>query len=51
MLFAIPVLTIGCISFILAREGQGVPRPDGPRARSRAREWACCCCPSRWRPP
>ena len=39
MLFAIPVLTIGCISFILAREGQGVPRPDGPRARSRARGW------------
>ncbi len=39
MLFAIPVLTIGCISFILAREGQGVPRQDGPRARIRARGW------------
>ena len=40
MLIAIvPVLTIGCISFILAREGQGVPRPDGPRGRIRARGW------------
>ena len=40
MLFAIVLaLTIGCIAFILAREGQGVPRPDGLRGRIRARGW------------
>jgi signal transduction histidine kinase len=40
MLFAIVlVLTIGCIAFILAREGQGGPRPDGLRGRIRARGW------------
>ena len=40
MLFAIVlVLTIGCIAFILAREGQGVPRPDGLRGRIQARGW------------
>ena len=53
MLFAIVlVLTIGCIAFILAREGHGGPAPgmacggaSGPAAG------VCCCCPSRWRPP
>ena len=40
MLFAIVLaLTIGCIAFILAREGQGVPRPGGLRGRIRARGW------------
>ncbi len=40
MLFAIVlVLTIGCIAFILAREGQRVPRPDGLRGRIQARGW------------
>ena len=40
MLFAIVLaLTIGCIAFILAREGQGGPRPDGLRGRIRARGW------------
>src|SRR5580693_4993711 len=40
MPFAIvQALTIGCIAFILAREGQGVPRPDGLRGRIRARGW------------
>ncbi len=40
MLFAIVlVLTIGCIVLILAREGQGVPRPDGLRGRIQARGW------------
>jgi signal transduction histidine kinase len=40
MLFAIVlVLTIGCIAFILAREGQEGPRPDGLRGRIRARGW------------
>jgi signal transduction histidine kinase len=41
MLFAIVLaLTIGCIAFILARKGQGVPRPDGLRGRIQARGWA-----------
>jgi signal transduction histidine kinase len=40
MLFAIVlVLTIGCIAFILVREEQGVPRPDGLRGRIQARGW------------
>ena len=40
MLFAIVLaLTIGCIAFILAREGQGDQRPDGLRERIRARGW------------
>jgi signal transduction histidine kinase len=40
MLFAIVLaLTIGCIAFILAREGQGGPRPDGLRGRIQARGW------------
>ena len=40
MLFAIVLaLTIGGIAFILAREGQGGPRPDGLRGRIRARGW------------
>jgi hypothetical protein len=40
MLFAIVlVLTIGCIAFILAREGQAGLRPDGLRGRIRARGW------------
>jgi hypothetical protein len=40
MLFALALLlTIGCIAFILARGGQGVPRPDGLRGRIRARGW------------
>jgi hypothetical protein len=40
MLFAIVLaLTIGCIAFILAREGQGVPRPDGLRGAIQARGW------------
>src|SRR5580658_4405516 len=40
MLFAIVLLlTIGCIAFILAREGQGGPRPNGLRGYIRARGW------------
>ena len=40
MLFAIVLaLTIGCIAFILVREGQGGPRPDGLRGRIQARGW------------
>jgi signal transduction histidine kinase len=40
MLFAIVLaLTIGCIAFILVREGQRVPRPDGLRGRIQARGW------------
>jgi signal transduction histidine kinase len=40
MLFAIVLLlTIGCIVFVLVREAQGVPRPDGPRGRIRDRAW------------
>ena len=40
MLIAIVlVLTIGCVACILAREGQGVPRPDGLRGRIQARGW------------
>src|SRR5208282_3084360 len=40
MLFAIVlVLTIGCIAFILAWQGQGVPRRDGLRGRIQARGW------------
>ncbi len=40
MLFAIVLaLTIGCIAFILARAGQGGPRPDGLRGRIQARGW------------
>ena len=51
MLFTLVLLlTIGCIAFILAREAQGVPRPDGLRpdglrsdglrSRIRARGWS-----------
>jgi len=41
MLFAVVlVLTIGCIAFILAREGHGGPRPDGLRRRIQARGWS-----------
>ena len=40
MLFAIVLaLTIGGIAFILAREGNGGPRPDGLRRRIQARGW------------
>ena len=40
MLFAIVLaLTIGCIAFILVREGQGVPGPEGLRGRVRACGW------------
>ena len=40
MLFTIVLaLTIGCIAFILAREGQWGPRPDGLRGRIQARGW------------
>jgi len=40
MLFAIVLaLTIGGIAFILAREGQRGPRPDGLRGRIQARGW------------
>ncbi|HEY6312517.1 MAG TPA: histidine kinase [Streptosporangiaceae bacterium] len=40
MLFAIVLaLTIGCIAFILAREGQKDPRPDGLRGQIQARGW------------
>ena len=40
MLFAIVLaLTIGCIAFVLARQRQGGPRPDGLRGRIRARGW------------
>ena len=40
MLFAIVLaLAIGGIAFILAREGQGDPRPDGLRGRIQARGW------------
>ena len=40
MLFAIVLLlTIGCIAFVLAREAQRVPRPDGLRGRIRDRGW------------
>jgi hypothetical protein len=40
MLFAIVLLlTIGCIAFILARDGQGGPRPNGLRGYIRARGW------------
>ena len=40
MLFAIVLaVTIGCIAFVLARERQGGPRPDGLRGRIRARGW------------
>jgi signal transduction histidine kinase len=40
MLFAIvPLLTIGCIAFILAREGKRVPRPAGLRGQIAARGW------------
>jgi signal transduction histidine kinase len=40
MLFAIVLaLTIGCIAFILARQEQGVPRPDGLRGRTQDRGW------------
>ena len=38
MLFAIVLLlTIGCIAFILVREGQPGPRPNGLRGRIQAR--------------
>jgi signal transduction histidine kinase len=41
MFFAIVlVLTIGCIAFILAREGRPGPRPAGPRGRIQARGWS-----------
>jgi len=33
------LLTIGCVAFILAREGQGDPRPDGLRGRIQVRGW------------
>ena len=40
MLFAIVLaLTIGCIAFILAREGRGASRRDGLRGRIQARGW------------
>ena len=40
MLFAIVLaLTIGCIAFILAREGHPGPRPSGLRGWIRARGW------------
>jgi len=40
MLFAIVLLlTIGCIGFILTRDGQGGPRPNGLRGYIRARGW------------
>jgi signal transduction histidine kinase len=40
MLFAIVLAaTIGGIAFILAREGQGGPRPDGPRGYLQTRGW------------
>jgi signal transduction histidine kinase len=40
MLFALLLtLTIGCIAFILVREGQPGPGPDGPRGRIQARGW------------
>ena len=40
MLFAIVLaLTIGCIAFIIAREGHPGPRPDGLRGWIRARGW------------
>src|SRR5580693_1953452 len=40
MLFAIVLaLTIGCIAFVLAREGHPGPRPAGPRGWLRARGW------------
>jgi signal transduction histidine kinase len=41
VLFAIVLLlTIGCIAFVLVREAQGAPRPDGLRGRIRDRGWA-----------
>jgi signal transduction histidine kinase len=41
MLFAIVLLlTIVAIAFVLVREAQGVPRPDGLRGRIRDRGWA-----------
>jgi hypothetical protein len=40
MLFALVLLlTIGCIAFILVREGQPGPRPDGLREYIRDRRW------------
>ena len=40
MLFAIVLaLTIGCIAFILARDGKRIPCPDGLRGRIRACGW------------
>jgi signal transduction histidine kinase len=40
MLFALVLLlTIGCIAFILVREGQPGPRPDGLRGYIRDRGW------------
>ena len=41
MLFAtVLLLTIGCIVFILVRDAQGGPRPDGLRGLIRDRGWA-----------
>ena len=52
MLFAIVLaLTIGCIAFILAREGQGARARMACGGASRPAAGLCCCCPSRWRPP
>jgi hypothetical protein len=40
LLFAVVLAaTIGCIAFILAREGHPGPRPDGLRGRIQARGW------------
>jgi signal transduction histidine kinase len=41
MLFAtVLLLTIGCIVFVLVRDAQGDPRPDGLRGLIRDRDWA-----------
>jgi hypothetical protein len=47
MLFALLLLlTIGCIAFILVREGQPGPRPDGLRGYIRDRRWGLLLLPA-----